>query len=328
MRTEARFPEVADGAGHYESFYIKATRPGGGRGVWIRHTVHKRPGAAPSASLWFTLFDADRPRPVATKVTLGGERLRVPDGGYVAIGDSVLEPGRARGEASSGALRARWDLSFDSDLEPLRHLPSGWMYRGRLPRTKVLSPYPGARFTGTVTVDGESIDVDGWPGMVGHNWGAEHAERWIWLHADDFRGGDGYLDVAAGRIKVGGLTTPWIANGVLRLDGEDIRLGGLGRIWSTRIVERPTRCDFTLGGRGVKVRGSVGADPANYVGWVYADPDGTEHNTVNCSIADLELTVARRRAPPRRIEAIGAAAYELGMRETDHGIPIQPYPDG
>jgi hypothetical protein len=23
-------------------------------------------------------------------------------------------------------------------------------------------------------------------GMVGHNWGGEHAERWIWLHGLDF----------------------------------------------------------------------------------------------------------------------------------------------
>ena len=44
---EARFPKVPAKGGHYESFYIKACRPGGGHGIWIRHTVHKRPGAAP-----------------------------------------------------------------------------------------------------------------------------------------------------------------------------------------------------------------------------------------------------------------------------------------
>ena len=51
MEERARFPEVAAKAGHYESFYVKACEPGGGRGVWIRHTVHKRPGAEPSASI-------------------------------------------------------------------------------------------------------------------------------------------------------------------------------------------------------------------------------------------------------------------------------------
>jgi hypothetical protein len=40
VRTEARFPKVPEKAGHYESFYLKLTQPGGGRAAWIRHTVH------------------------------------------------------------------------------------------------------------------------------------------------------------------------------------------------------------------------------------------------------------------------------------------------
>ena len=64
------------------------------------------------------------------------------------------------------------------------------------------------------------------------------------------------------------------------------------------------------------------------LGWVYADPTGEEHHTINCSVADLELTVERPGVPDRRLTLPGGAAYELGMRETDHGIPIQPFPDG
>jgi len=73
----------------------------------------------------------------------------------------------------------------------------------------------------------------------------------------------------------------------------------------------------------------VSAPRDRFVGWVYADPDGGEHNTVNCSIADMRLVV-ERPADGRRWELTvpGGAAYELGMREHDHGIDIQPYPDG
>jgi hypothetical protein len=328
VRTEARFPGVAEKDGHYESFYVKATRPGGGQGVWIRHTVHKPPDSDATGSLWFTLFDAEAAGPRATKVTLPAAGLSAPPGGYIRVGESVLDPGRARGSAATEALTAEWDLGFDSALGPLRHLPYGWMYRAPLPKTKLLSPYPEARFTGSVTVSGERIDVEGWPGMIGHNWGAEHAERWVWLHGAELSGGEGHFDVAAGRIKIGPLTTPWVANGVLRLDGEELRLGGLDRVRATRIDEHPTRCEFTLPGKEVTVRGRVSSEPRNFVAWVYADPDGPEHNTLNCSISDLELTVEPKGAPPRRIESVGAAAYEIGMRETDHGIPLQPYPDG
>jgi hypothetical protein len=164
--------------------------------------------------------------------------------------------------------------------------------------------------------------------MVGHNWGSEHAERWSWIEANDFGEAEAWFDAGLGRIEIGGWTTPWIANAMLSLDGERHRLGGLGRIRSTRISERPTGCDFQLAGPGIRVSGRVGSEQRNFVGWIYADPTGPEHNTVNCSICDLELTVERPGHATRRLNCAGAAAYELGMRETDHGIPVQPYGDG
>ena len=76
------------------------------------------------------------------------------------------------------------------------------------------------------------------------------------------------------------------------------------------------------------MRGGVTAARKDIFGWVYADPDGPEHNTVNCSVADMRLEVERDGGPSRELNVDGAAAYELGMRERDHGIPIQPFPDG
>ena len=52
--TRARFPDVSREAGHYESFYLRAAHPSEPLGIWIRYTVHKRPGAEPNGSL-FTL---------------------------------------------------------------------------------------------------------------------------------------------------------------------------------------------------------------------------------------------------------------------------------
>ena len=42
----------------------------------------------------------------------------------------------------------------------------------------------------------------------------------------------------------------------------------------------------------------------------------------------MTLTVSRPGQPDRELRVRGGAAYELGMRETDHGIPLQPFPDG
>src|SRR6266545_4159987 len=103
----ARFPEVAAGAPHYESFYLKACAPDGGLGLWLRYTVLKPPDATPTGALWCTLFDAAAPGAVAVKQSLGGDRLARPRDGYIQIGESLLTPGRADGSAAAGGPRRR-----------------------------------------------------------------------------------------------------------------------------------------------------------------------------------------------------------------------------
>jgi hypothetical protein len=313
--TEARFPAVPAKAGHYESFYLKLCRLGEPLGAWIRYTVHKRPREAPLGSLWFTLFEEGGPR--ASKLTLPAPAAG--GGDWIRLGEARIGEGAAVGAAGPDVA---WELRFAAGETPLFHFPRAWMYRARLPRTKLLSPAPAARFDGRLSVDGREITVDGWRGMVGHNWGSQHAERWIWLHALTPEGS--WLDAAIGKVRVGPLLTPWVANGAISIEGRRHTLGGR----RVQANEAPDRCAFLLRGRGIAVRGTVSAPRERFVGWVYADPDGSEHHTANCSIADMRLSVERAGLPPVELGVDGGAAYELGMRERDHGIAVQPDPDG
>jgi hypothetical protein len=329
MDEGARFMGVPAKAGHYESFYIKACEPGGGRGVWIRHTVHKRPGAEPNGSIWFCLFDRSGEGPRATKVTVAADQLSAPKDDWIRVGDAEIGPGRAEGSVDTEALSAAWSLTFSGAAAPCYYLPADWLYSAPVPKTKFVAPVPDARFEGRLTIGDDSYELAGWPGMIGHNWGSEHAERWVWLEGTGFADSpDTYFDAGAARVKLGSRVSPWIPSGMLMLEGEEHRLGGLGSIRSARIEEAPGVCSFFLSGKDIVVHGRVSAPEKDFVGWVYADPKGPEHHTVNCSVADLELTVERPGRPPRELNLPGGGAYELGMRETDHGIPIQPYPDG
>ena len=329
MDEGARFPGVAAKAGHYESFYIKACRPGGGQGIWIRHTVHKRPGAESNASIWFCLFDRGAEGPRATKVTVPATELSVPAGSWIKVDGAEIGPGRASGAIETEALSASWDLNFSGDAPPCKYLPADWLYEAPLPRTKFVAPFPNAGFSGRLEIDGETIALGGWPGMIGHNWGSEHAERWVWLEGTGFAEDSSiYFDAGAARVQAGPWLTPWLPSGMLVLDGEEHRLGGFGQIRSAAIEAEPGACEFTLPGRDIVVRGRVSAPKKDFVGWVYADPKGPEHHTLNCSVSDLELTVERPAEPVHRLTLKAGAAYEFGMRETDHGVPIQPYADG
>lgn len=318
----ARFTGLGWRAGGYESFYLKANHPSDPLAVWIRYTVHKRPGHGPRGSLWFTLFDGSKPGPVATKVTT--DRLDAGEGDYIRVGEAEFSPRGLRGEAGE----VSWALTLDGTEEPLLHLPSRRMYHAPLPRTKLLTPQPEVSVSGSVRAGRNELLLDGWRGMVGHNWGTRHAERWIWLHGSRFARDGAWLDLALGRIKVGPWTAPWIANGVLCLDGTRHRLGGLGATRRTEVRETPTGCEIAVPGDDLSVRLTASSGRESFVGWVYADPDGAEHHTVNCSISDMHIEVDGSGGERVELACPAAAAYELGMRERDHGMAIQPFPDG
>jgi hypothetical protein len=70
----------------------------------------------------------------------------------------------------------------------------------------------------------------------------------------------------------------------------------------------------------------VDVPPESAAGWRYSDPAGGDHDVVNCSVSALELAVQRPDGgAPRTLRSPHGAAYELGMRERDHGVPIAPF---
>ena len=108
------------------------------------------------------------------------------------------------------------------------------------------------------------IELDGWPGMVGHNWGAQHAERWIWMHGAGFEGTGathGSTPASAGSSS-GRSPRRGSVTRMLSLDGERHRLGGPERVRSTKIGATPESCEFRLTGKDIEVRGTVRAPRA------------------------------------------------------------------
>jgi hypothetical protein len=297
-------------SGRYESNYLRAVDPDRPRAAWIRYTLLARPGSAPAGSLWCTVWDAAAGPPVAVKSTPGLALA----GDSRAIGGARFGHERVTGSATAGPRHAEWDLTVADAAAPLRHLPLALLYRAPLPRTKLESPAPAARISGTVAADGRRLELDGWPGMIGHNWGAQHAERWLWLHGIGFEGApDAWLDVAVGRVRVGPATTPWVANGALNLDGRRRPLRG-----PADVDARPGEAIVTLGDTRIHVTAPLDQT----IAWVYADPPGGEHHSLNCSIAALAVATGGRT-----LATAHGGVYELGIRERDHGVRVAPFPD-
>src|SRR5256885_12640451 len=95
----------------------------------------------------------------------------------VAIGDARLDDGALRGAATARGHTIAWDLRYTGGQPPLLLLPEK-LYAAAVPRAKALGGRPPARFTGTLTVDGEALPIADWVGSPNHNWGSPPTHRY------------------------------------------------------------------------------------------------------------------------------------------------------
>jgi hypothetical protein len=309
--------------GRYESWFLSARDAEPGRhprALWIRHTRHRAASApAESAALWCTVFDQGGPQAVKESVP-------------VLPASMAAGPTGFRGEARARGRMSTWELTLSGDEPPLRHLRPAALYRLPLPRTKLEAPVPDGIASGRVVLDGRVLDVVGWRATAGHNWGAEHADRWVWLHAASFADEpEAWLELTLARVRVGGATTPWIANGALSLLGERMRLGGLGHIPGVRVVAAPGRLEAIVPGERADIRVAVHADLDQIAAFRYAgvghDPVSGEREVLHAGLAEVHLNVRRPGRPSIELATAAGGAYELGSRTFTNAVALQPYPD-
>jgi hypothetical protein len=223
-----RTPEVSLADGLYESLYLTATSPEGDRALWLRHTWLKHPGQLAAPVLWVTWWG---PELVQTR----------------GPGEAELTTATSRGSLQ----RHAWDLGWHTDQRPVPYLPKA-LYDRRFPRSNgaLLVPH------GVVEGSFDGVDLGGWSAVVGHNWGAEHAHQWEWLHGAD---GEDWFD----QLRVKPVAhSPWLTLATTSFGG---------RIRRSR---RPLPVEVTWG---------------TTVEWDYASPMGPDRRVRNSSVAQAVL---------------------------------------
>ena len=301
-------------AAGYVSWFISARDPDSRRALWIRHTRQRPSQGRESVALWCTVVGYGQP-PVVVKQVFDA----FPP-------DAAAGPEQFRGRAALGSHTARWDLAVVNGQPPLRPLRPPALYRAPLPRTKLEAAVPDGRVVGVLEIDGREVAVSGWRGTVGHNWGSEHADSWVWLHAADFgTAPEAWLELVLARIRVGPARSPWTAIGALSLGGLRIALGGLGR--RARVDARPERLTSVVTSLGSRLQLSVTAADGDLVALPYTDPSGGTRTVSHAALAALELTVHRAGRPALTLSS-SRAAYEYGTSQLVPGLVPRALPEG
>lgn len=316
------------GAGHYESWFQRANHPTRPLGLWIRYTIFCPKGQPERAlgELWAIWFDGERGVIAAAKQEVPwSECACARDRLQVRIGAATLDGRSLRGSVQA-AHALGWELEYTSPEPPLLLLPAN-LYEGGFPKAKALVGAPNAVFRGTMTVDGETHEIDGWVGSQCHNWGSRHTDRYAWGQVAGFDGApDTFLECATARLKLGPLWTPAMTLIVLRVEGEQIALNSLGQAARAqgRVVAEGPEFSWALASRrrGVEVEARIRAPRAAFVGLAYKNPPGGVKTCLNSKIASCELTLRRPGRAPLTLRSASRAAFEILTDETGHGVPI------
>lgn len=299
--------------GRLEVWYLTATDPVSGTGLWLHHETVAPADGGPAHGLgWIALFPVDGP-PVWRR--FGPDP--VPPPGPATSGDAWFQAGPVSVTADrliGSTIGATWDLACTAGGEAVWTFPRPVWMRELLPAAQVLAA-PALLLTGRIEVDGHVLDLDGVPAGSARIYGHGNAARWGWLHAD-LGGGDVLELVSAVSLRPGLRKLPPFTFAQLRIDGRDrFRIPAVpGRVQ----LGLPTWQVQGLNATGrSRLRVDVLLPPESSVAVDYADPDGAPAVCTNSERADAEIVLERwngRWTLERSWTLIGTAHAEVGLR--------------
>jgi len=310
---------------HVESYFLKINDPSGARALWVKATILLARGKEPIAERWAIAFERGAPA-VAAKSTIAFEDARFADDA-IDIALDGLELTRTHARA-----RPTDDIAFDLLIEdrsaPFVFYPYARMYEGTFPSSKFTSPMPNLRARGTVRMGDRAWNIDGWRGLLGHNWGRKHALAYAWGHCNVWDGDhadDASRDVVfeglSARVRVGPLTTPTTTLVALRIGESTHMITHVSELLRNRGGMTYRRWRFSARDQSVSVRGELFAETDDMVGLHYENPDGAMTYCLNSKLARARLEIDERGKKTRVLES-RAAALEIGTRDPNHGVAM------
>jgi len=312
--------------GLYESYFIRGNCMEKPHAFWIKYTVFSpkgKPGDA-EGELWAVYFEGLEGNKVAVKEAYPIKIcLFAADRFDVRVGKARLTDGSLSGKCASGGNSIEWDLNYPTTGSPLHFLPE-WAYKAPFPKAKGLAPYPDVTWEGTVTVNGNKIDVTGWKGSQNHNWGEKHTDQYAWAQCSTFEGvTDTHAEMMSARLRLGPFWTPYISFLVLHYKGRDILFNSPASIRRAH-VEFRSRFEWHLStDNGIyQTSCTVVGKGETFAGLRYRNPPGGEHACLNSKISSCEIRLLRDHREVDTLRSTHTTAFEVLTDDPDHGIPI------
>ena len=311
--------------GHVESYFLKLNdRRGPSRLLGEGH--HRRPRRW-RAARGGGVGDRLRPRWPSCRRQESVPLSRARFGDAVSTSRSPgfrITPRRVSGEVTSGDERIAFDLRIHdgSARRSSRSRARACTRRACPARSSCRRIRTAASSARTPRRDGP-IDVDGWHGMQGHNWGTRHAGA---LRVEPLQPvGRPRRPRPRGRHRAGEGRAGARAAAHARLRAPSRRALRLQRArHAAPRARQQSSCgagSFSAKNALATVSGELWASTRDFVGLAYENPDGAITYCLNSKIARGRIRLSVRGKPD--VEALTrAAALEVGTKDPAHGVTM------
>lgn len=333
-RNSLRFrPDVS--RGHVESYFVRANHPRQKLAIWLKATVfaprgHETQGAV--AELWCIVFQAEsqhgtrvwaRKRTVPfAEASFEGDRPQIRlAGAELDLGPKGRSVGSLEGEGGACRWDLRWEAESPSTMgRPMLLLPFEGMLDDRVPTFKLVTPRPILRVHGSIDVAGETLDVDGWWGMDGHNWARAHAWDYVWgqcVFLDEAGSPTCIAEGFTGRTRIAGLVTPPLSSLVVRRGAREYRFDGLVDLWRQEAEIDDLCWTVRLRSKDGEAALRMEADASEMACLGYPNPDGRISYCFNSKLARAHLRVSPADGEAFEVSSAHGGALEFLHNERD-----------
>lgn len=324
------------GPGHIESYFLRLNHPTRPLALWLKATLFSPLAGDAVAESWLVWFDGEKQTTFAHRETVpqkdatfsprtdGGTDVHTP-----SLDLSLTSAGTARGafQAPQGAasFALSWTCAPGPVGKPLSLYALRLLREGPFPKLKLLTPFPWLTFNGGLHLPSGDLEVKGWPGMQGHNWGREHPFEYAWGQCVFPASGGAPATLAEGftaRIRIAGRLTPWLSTLVVRRGERSYAFDRLLDFW--RQESTMTRDRWTLRLRGpdgeTRLRMDASGRPMACLG--YKNPDGHVSYCFNSKLAEVLLEVKPKDGPAFTCRSAHQGALEFLRNEADPLFPV------
>ncbi|MBM9501512.1 hypothetical protein JWG44_14755 [Leptospira sp. 201903071] len=312
----------------FEIWFAVVLIPENKQAFWVRYTTLNpkgKSGLYPSAVLWASFFDIQKPENHRTAVqSFPYQKISIEENSIEFPGASV-GPDHMKGKILTGKGETlSWDFEFKHKLEPAGHLPR-WLDRSPIPKTRSIVSSPFTEVSGTIELKNKKYTFKKGNGHFNHIWGTNRVAELFWTFVPKFDKDPENWSLEIVTVRPQPLA-PTLTFVTLLRDGKPIHQHSFLRsLRSKTIVSYPKLTFRTrLDDYEIFVEGEM--DPVQIGSYNYRDPDGSPRYIEQSDIGSVRCVILHKGKEIILTSKHGAGVEFHGMKpwRVDHKY-LDPY---